>query len=438
MAINWQHSASFAYTNLKMLENEDLCDVTFEVGNEHKQIKCHKFILASRSSVFRKMFDGSLGEPKATILIPDVTACFFETLLRYLYSGAVEMNVETGMSVMYTAKKFDVPEFECHCRTFLNDNIDVNNVCTIMDQAIVFDEVELKTKSLEFIMDKTLSVLNSSSCIRMSKSGLAEVLKQDMLTVNECELYNVCIRWASQRCRDAGKQDCDENIRQVLGDELISLIRFPTMTLEEFTDYVATGSVLDKDELLNVYRSIVKNENVSKFISRSRFDLTGFKTHLFIRCKHINSGWGYGGLQDGISFKLSADCVLSAVDMFLPIAEGSVNGVLELLEGSTVIHAQNVKLFYTKGVKHLLVNLTKRVYLRSVNDYSIRQRMKGRPTFYCGSTKQRSIWIDGVTMTFSDLKVGESDAGTDMSSGQFYGFELLCKAQSQADQLKSF
>ncbi|KAH3748215.1 hypothetical protein DPMN_182653 [Dreissena polymorpha] len=56
MTTYWQLSESFADTNI----NEALCDVTFAAGNEQMQIKCHTFILASRSPVFYAMFCGAV------------------------------------------------------------------------------------------------------------------------------------------------------------------------------------------------------------------------------------------------------------------------------------------------------------------------------------------------------------------------------------------
>ncbi|XP_052223641.1 BTB/POZ domain-containing protein 6-like [Dreissena polymorpha] len=424
MASKWQYSESFAETNLKMLENEELCDVIIAAGNEHKQIKCHKYILASRSPVFYAMFCGTLAESNDVIYVPDIDPSTLDNLLRYMYSGKVEINTDTVLSLLYTAKKYDIPGLASQCKTFLNDNLDAENVCTVLDQAIVFDDEEMKAKSLEFIMNKSESVLKTDAFSRMSKSGLQEVLKLETFSASECELYLGCKLWATHRCRAAGKQETDEQRRQELGDELIDLIRFPTMTLVEFTDAVASGNVLNKDELLSIYRSIAKQENVSKFNNKPRLGSTAIHKCLFVRCEHVGSPWGYGGAQDGLSLIVSKDCELSGIDMFLPVVEGSVTGVLELLEGTTVIHTQNVTLHYNKGVEHVLVDLEKRLYLNSINEYSIRQRMKGPNVFKCNSAKT-NLTMEGVTMTLSDLKVGKSDNGTTVNGGQFYGFALL-------------
>ncbi|KAH3792590.1 hypothetical protein DPMN_146086 [Dreissena polymorpha] len=72
MTTVWQHSESFADTNLKMLDDGYLCDVILAAGNDFKRLKCHKFILASRSPVFHAMFCGTLAESSDVINIPDI------------------------------------------------------------------------------------------------------------------------------------------------------------------------------------------------------------------------------------------------------------------------------------------------------------------------------------------------------------------------------
>ncbi|KAH3795766.1 hypothetical protein DPMN_149326 [Dreissena polymorpha] len=305
--------------------------------------------------------------------------------------------------------------------------MDTENVCTILDQAIVFDDKDLKVKSLEFIMDtKSESVLKSNAFVRMSKSGLQEVLNLDILNASECEVYVGCKRWASQRCRDAGKQETDEHIRQELGDEVISLIRFPTMTPEDFTHVVSTENVLKKDELISIYRSITNKNYASKFINKPRLDL-GARC-LFVRCTSVQQPWGISSkkLRYGLSFTVSKNCELTAVEMFLP-ADGSVTGVLELMEGTKPIHFQRVTLHYKHGVEHLLVNLDKSLILHPSNEYSIRIRMAGRSCGYSCASTANTISMEGVTMTFSDLKAGFDTVATNVSQGQFYGFELLIK-----------
>jgi hypothetical protein len=80
----WQSNRLFEETNWRMLQDERLCDVTFLVGSgKEEKIMAHRFILASRSSVFFTMFCGSLPEINKTVHIPDIEPAIFRDLLRY-------------------------------------------------------------------------------------------------------------------------------------------------------------------------------------------------------------------------------------------------------------------------------------------------------------------------------------------------------------------
>ncbi|KAH3792591.1 hypothetical protein DPMN_146087 [Dreissena polymorpha] len=242
---------------------------------------------------------------------------------------------------------------------------------------------------------------------------------------SECEVYLACKRWASKRIESTGKQATGEHIRNEMGEEIINLIRFPSMTSEEFTDVVSNDDVLTKEEIVSVYQTIAKKTNVSKFKKDPR-GMTCEK-YLFVRTVEVgasNKPWKYNGKQDGLTFTVSNECKMTAIDMFLPLSEGSVDGVLEILEGTRIIHSQNIKLCYTPGLQHKLISLDKPIHLIGQQEYSIRQRMNGASVYRCTSGVAQ-ISVQNVTLRLVNLTVGKSDNGTTVDIGQFYGFELL-------------
>jgi len=82
MSEDWQSDESFAHTNLRMLEDGHLCDITLLAGEERTEVRCHRFILASRSPVFHAMFCGSLPE-KDVVEIPDIEPDVLRKAVRF-------------------------------------------------------------------------------------------------------------------------------------------------------------------------------------------------------------------------------------------------------------------------------------------------------------------------------------------------------------------
>ena len=76
-----------------------------------------------------------------------VTICLF-FIYRYIYGDQVSINEDTVLLLLYAAKKYDVPCLEYLCRSYMDLNMDPDNVCTILDQAIIFDCADLRSKCL--------------------------------------------------------------------------------------------------------------------------------------------------------------------------------------------------------------------------------------------------------------------------------------------------
>lgn len=79
---NWQAGKNVLGCNEYMFNNQIYCDVTFKVGTAGKEVKAHKYVLASRSSVFAAMLYGSLSEANDVIAVPDIEAEIFNILLK--------------------------------------------------------------------------------------------------------------------------------------------------------------------------------------------------------------------------------------------------------------------------------------------------------------------------------------------------------------------
>lgn len=111
----------------------------------------------------------------------------------------------------------------------------------------------------------------------LSQINLCEVLDKNELDINEIDLFLgilkyvgcgfhlkihrflmyyenwVFIRWARKECTRYKIQDTPKHIRLVL-KEALNLIRFPTMTKEDFAEKVVPTGVLSEREVTEVNR----------------------------------------------------------------------------------------------------------------------------------------------------------------------------------------
>ncbi|WAR27988.1 BTBD2-like protein, partial [Mya arenaria] len=393
MSEAWQYEEPFAVTNVHMLDADVLCDVTILAGKEKQEVRCHRFMLASRSPVFYTMFCGSL--PEASVVeIPDVEADVFRTIVRFMYTGEIQIMPDSVMATMYAAKKYDIQPLTNRCKTFLEKEIAVENVCIILDQASKFEEKELIQQCLSFVSKNADGVFQSDGFLSMSSEIMRYVLEQEKSTpkLPPEEVYASCKKWAEQCCSKSGNEMSDQALRQQFGD-LILLVDFPGMSFESFIQLVVKENILSDSEKVTFMKELGDRRKNVKSFSVNRFF-------------NISSGWGHTGKQNGISFRTSKDVVLHSVALYLPCQTGSLSGSLEILEDQTVVLTQNVNLCYQTDTRYEYIHLDRKINIRQGVIYSVRQRLRKGSSYY----------------GFNEN--GRSDNSTSLTSGQVHGLML--------------
>jgi len=91
----------------KVIENDDMS----EDNSGGSMIQAHKFILASHSPVFKKMFYGSLKETSDPIIVKDTTIIAFEKLIDYVYQVDIdckEIAVRELYDLVNLAERYEI------------------------------------------------------------------------------------------------------------------------------------------------------------------------------------------------------------------------------------------------------------------------------------------------------------------------------------------
>ncbi|WAQ93750.1 BTBD6-like protein, partial [Mya arenaria] len=388
----WQYSDGFARTNLHLLENQILCDLTFAFG-EDKKVRAHKNILASRSPVFYTMLCGCLPQSSEEVDISDVDISIFKEFLRYLYTKSCDVNAESATYLLYLSKKYDVPSLHNMCRVFLKKAVNVEN------------ENDLQKECLNFISRKTTKVLKSTSFLSLPPSTVECVLNEDYLNCSELNVYFALKAWAMNACKQRRTGHTNtEIIRDEIGG-LLRVIRFPSLRAEDFATHVANDEVLTQEKKLALYQDIILGESMSGFPTKLRLPpntssrVEGFKSA-------NDKPWSIRNQTDGISFTVSGPCRLIALILYRLIHEGMVAGQIPVYEGS------NLKIDLQQSVNFAAEQITSDVMFTEVQHdpgktYSIYQTFTGVGT-YPGIEPQASHVVNEVEIQFIGLCFGRS------------------------------
>jgi len=220
---------------------------------------------------------------------------------------------------MYAGKKYQLPKLIGECQRVLQTNISSDNVCIILDQAILFEEADLINKSVMFIGKNAENVLKSAAFVALSKEGLRQVAAFDWLEIKETALYEACLNWAKFQLKNGPEKKenaTDSMIRQALG-EVLYRIRFPTMSFIDFATQTGKSDILTCDEKASIYYYIGTKDDVS---SALKFDRkTRYMEQTVARYgSTVVQNWGCRSIPDAIQFTCDKDIVLTAVGSFGP------------------------------------------------------------------------------------------------------------------------
>ena len=121
-------------------DDDDLVDICFVakdiLGNE-KKIKCHKFILAQASPIFKQQFYGPIKEEKEEIKIEDSNYEAFKDLIDFIYKQeeiTAFSSIETAevleelFGLIYLAEKYQVEQLKSYLKSVLNHCIVFNDL----------------------------------------------------------------------------------------------------------------------------------------------------------------------------------------------------------------------------------------------------------------------------------------------------------------------
>ncbi|KAL4228793.1 BTB And C-terminal Kelch [Mactra antiquata] len=419
MGEDWQSEQNVLTTNQYMLDNEICSDVTLIMGSDQQPVKAHKFMLVSRSHVFYVMFCGQLAETGDTVKILDIEADIMKIFLRFLYTEYVDLTPDTVMALMYTAKKYGVKTLNDNCREYLETEIDSDNVCTILEQAHLFDEPSLVSQCFKTIYSKSTEVLSdpAKDYVNLCHKCLKTLLQSDKMNTNESIIFHACVHWAEEQCRKKSIEVNDYNIRDTLGD-ILYLIRFPNMNERTFTELVSDRNILTADEKLTVYQHFnrsprdgeVANTGL-KFPSRPRncsdiFRICRFQDYI----GGTFDFWENDNLCDAVSFMASRDIVLVGLALFRPFPNGIIRGNVRVFDESNrcITKRHHLEILQTDQEKTEDIKFKTPITLRQNIWYTITQNMTGAKSYH-GVKGQRRVQVDGVTISFRNSPMDKNN-----------------------------
>lgn len=337
------------------------------------------------------------------------------------------------MALMYAAKKYSIQTLNTKCHQYLQTEINSSNVCTIMEQAHVFDEHDLWDQCMMTVFSNSDEVLTSEyqDYKSLCHSCLKRLVEDDRLVSQEEWIYTACKNWAQEQCMLKNLPVTGENMRLLLGD-IVNKIRFPLFTEQSLLKVTSSDCFLTTEEISDIssYFSWAHSDfNETKeapghilklFPSKPRTNTQIFKLERF---SAIAGGtfdfWLNDNLYDAISFKCSRSITLTGILIFSPFPNGTIHGCLSVFdETNTCVQKADGLEIKSSEAKLMEVKFQKSLRIEENRWYTVRQQMAGAKSYF-GTHGQKEIVGKGIVFTFRNSPMDTNN--TTVESGQIYG-----------------
>ncbi|GAA0161388.1 hypothetical protein LIER_17716 [Lithospermum erythrorhizon] len=131
------------YLGEQYVNNPTLSDVTFSV--EGKRFYAHRICLLASSDAFRAMFGGGYRERDAKdIEIPNIRWDVFELMMRYIYTGSVDVNLDIAQDLLRAADQYLLKGLKRLCEYAIAKDISDANVSLMFELSEAFNALVLR------------------------------------------------------------------------------------------------------------------------------------------------------------------------------------------------------------------------------------------------------------------------------------------------------
>ncbi len=184
-------------------------------------------------------------------------------LSSYMYSEAVDITPENVINLAYLSDKYLVHKLRDQCiHSFRHKVLTRENVLEYASQGQCVIP-ELQTIIILMIQVHAGEIFNAAEAYKkLTHDTLRHILEKDFLNCSEYCMYRVCCRWAEHQCEQHHLPVNRKNMAGELRD-LLPVIRFPVMTLENFTT-VSRDGLLAAEDRCKVFEYLCRGQSLKE------------------------------------------------------------------------------------------------------------------------------------------------------------------------------
>ncbi|CAG8490593.1 5185_t:CDS:2 [Ambispora leptoticha] len=240
-----------------ILEHSDEYNIVIGVGDpaNYREFQAHSLILRARSPYFRVALSRDWAKKDGNSFVfkkPNITPKVFALILKYMYTGVVNLDDQVGSDVfelLVAADELEINELINYAQTHLIESKSSwleENIVTVLHAANLHESFKtLKNYSSRILAESPHFIFRSDDFFSLEESELILLLKRQDLGMEEIEVWNSIIDWGISNTAHLKEQDVSKWVAAdflALADTLhqfLPLIRYYDISREDYFDKVA-------------------------------------------------------------------------------------------------------------------------------------------------------------------------------------------------------
>ncbi|GBB88921.1 hypothetical protein RclHR1_15530008 [Rhizophagus clarus] len=258
-----------------ILNDADDYDIIIKVGENKntREFRAHSVILRARSPYFKGALSSSWITKEDNMIIfnkPNVTPTVFEMILKYIYTGELDLTEKSGediLGLLVVSDELLLEELFVQVQEHLIEKrlswVHENFIHVLYTVFKLDNCNKLQDYCLEFICINPQSFIISKKVSSLDKDILFNLLKRNDLQIEEINVWDCLIKWGIEQTPGLGSENNDrtkwndENFEELKNtlEEFIPLIRFVGISRADFFDKVRPyKAIIPK----NIYEEVVE------------------------------------------------------------------------------------------------------------------------------------------------------------------------------------
>lgn len=232
-----------------LLHDENFSDVVFVVGESGRRIHAHRNILAARCAPFYSMFVGKMLEAtQAEILIPNIEPEVFSAILEFLYTGSLELKVETVFQIYKGADQYLLEDVKAACRGFIHQSLNIDHALCLLENARTCKFMDIYQVCLGYAAANASILLKTPDFLDLGEETVQDLLDRHDIDMKEIDVFQCVKQWGERRAAESGR-----TVNQEL-ESVIQRIRFPLMSQDELFEIVEPSGVAPSKMIMDACR----------------------------------------------------------------------------------------------------------------------------------------------------------------------------------------